>query len=44
MSQRVEHSKAEFEERLELRVRLADLEGRLNQTLNLTNGLGMLVN
>jgi hypothetical protein len=44
LSQRLEHSNAEFEERLELKVRLADLDGRLHQTLGLINALAFLVN
>jgi hypothetical protein len=44
VSQRLEHSEIDFEDRLELKVRLADLRGKLKQTEILLGALHFLVN
>ena len=43
VSQRIEHSEIDFEDRLELRVRFAELNGRMNETAALLSGLSQLV-
>jgi hypothetical protein len=43
LSQRLEHSDIDFEDRLEIKFRLADLNGKLQQTGILVTSLGQLI-
>lgn len=43
VSQQIEHSDIEFEDRLELKVRLAELRGKLNETQTFLSALLTLV-